>query len=182
LCAGSRPSLHCGPWQPSLTTQTTQSPRKYRRGIFLPERSRLSSILFSNTLGSHAMRDSRLELSCNACRQKGFWGQTTGTPRLHTRWPCCTSGERYNALLSAPTRKKRAMTIEKSVLKKLPKVLLHEHLDGVLRPGTVIELAQATGYRDLPTSDPRLWASGFFKGRPKAAWRDICRGSSTRLR
>ena len=36
-----------------------------------------------------------------------------------------------------------------------PKVLLHDHLDGGLRPATIIELAQATGYRDLPASDPR---------------------------
>ena len=34
-----------------------------------------------------------------------------------------------------------------------PKVLLHDHLDGGLRPATVIELADAAGYRDLPTSD-----------------------------
>jgi adenosine deaminase len=56
------------------------------------------------------------------------------------------------------------MKIEKSVLKKLPKVLLHEHLDGVLRPGTVIELAQATGYRDLPTSAPSALGEWFFQG------------------
>ena len=35
-----------------------------------------------------------------------------------------------------------------------PKVLLHDHLDGGLRPQTVIDLAAATGYRDLPTRDP----------------------------
>ncbi|MGQ0838344.1 adenosine deaminase [Actinokineospora sp.] len=34
-----------------------------------------------------------------------------------------------------------------------PKVLLHDHLDGGLRPGTVLELAEASGYRDLPTTD-----------------------------
>ena len=34
-----------------------------------------------------------------------------------------------------------------------PKVLLHDHLDGGLRPSTVIELADAAGYPDLPTSD-----------------------------
>lgn len=33
------------------------------------------------------------------------------------------------------------MTVDHAVLKRLPKVLLHEHLDGVLRPKTVIELA-----------------------------------------
>jgi adenosine deaminase len=34
-----------------------------------------------------------------------------------------------------------------------PKVLLHDHLDGGLRPATVIELADASGYRDLPATD-----------------------------
>jgi adenosine deaminase len=36
---------------------------------------------------------------------------------------------------------------------RAPKVLLHDHLDGGLRPRTVIELAAETGYRDLPTTD-----------------------------
>ena len=35
-----------------------------------------------------------------------------------------------------------------------PKVLLHDHLDGGLRPETVIELADTTGYANLPTTDP----------------------------
>jgi adenosine deaminase len=38
-------------------------------------------------------------------------------------------------------------------IRSAPKVLLHDHLDGGLRPATVIELAEASGYRDLPTSD-----------------------------
>ena len=38
-----------------------------------------------------------------------------------------------------------------------PKVLLHDHLDGGLRPSTVIELADAAGYADLPcTNGPEL--------------------------
>ena len=36
----------------------------------------------------------------------------------------------------------------------LPKVLLHDHLIGGLRPSTFTELADAAGYRRLPTSDP----------------------------
>ena len=36
---------------------------------------------------------------------------------------------------------------------KAPKVLLHDHLDGGMRPETVIELAAETGYHDLPTTD-----------------------------
>jgi adenosine deaminase len=38
-------------------------------------------------------------------------------------------------------------------LLKAPKVLLHDHLDGGLRPATVVELAAATGYAALPTTD-----------------------------
>src|SRR5262245_50603497 len=34
-----------------------------------------------------------------------------------------------------------------------PKALLHDHLDGGLRPATIVELAQAVGHR-LPESDP----------------------------
>jgi len=34
-----------------------------------------------------------------------------------------------------------------------PKVLLHDHLDGGLRPQTIIELAQSVGYGALPATD-----------------------------
>jgi adenosine deaminase len=37
---------------------------------------------------------------------------------------------------------------------RAPKVLLHDHLDGGLRPATVVELARDTGYDRLPTTDP----------------------------
>ena len=46
----------------------------------------------------------------------------------------------------------------------LPKVLLHEHLDGVLRPATVIDLAQSTHYVELPTTDPSALAEWFHQG------------------
>jgi adenosine deaminase len=35
-----------------------------------------------------------------------------------------------------------------------PKVLLHDHLDGGLRPQTIIELAQSADYPALPATDP----------------------------
>ncbi len=38
------------------------------------------------------------------------------------------------------------MKLDKRRLSVLPKVLLHEHLDGVLRPQTVIDLAKETKY------------------------------------
>ncbi|MFG2638042.1 adenosine deaminase [Streptomyces sp. NPDC048362] len=39
-------------------------------------------------------------------------------------------------------------------IRRAPKVLLHDHLDGGLRPDTVVELARETGYAELPESDP----------------------------
>jgi len=38
-------------------------------------------------------------------------------------------------------------------IRQVPKVLLHDHLDGGPRPATIVELAAETGYRSLPTSD-----------------------------
>jgi adenosine deaminase len=48
--------------------------------------------------------------------------------------------------------------------KRLPKVLLHEHLDGGLRPGTVIELAGELGYTGLPTVDAAGLGQWFHRG------------------
>ena len=49
-------------------------------------------------------------------------------------------------------------------LAALPKVLLHEHLDGGLRPKTVIDLALDAGYAELPTHDPAELAAWFHRG------------------
>jgi adenosine deaminase len=38
-------------------------------------------------------------------------------------------------------------------IRAVPKVLLHDHLDGGLRPSTIIDLAEQTGYRGLPSTD-----------------------------
>jgi adenosine deaminase len=43
----------------------------------------------------------------------------------------------------------------------LPSVLLHDHLDGGLRPRTVLELAEAGGYRDLPADNDLDLAAWF---------------------
>jgi adenosine deaminase len=56
------------------------------------------------------------------------------------------------------------MKLDQSLLRSLPKVLLHEHLDGVLRPQTVIELARDVGYRDLPKADADQLAKWFHQG------------------
>ena len=39
-------------------------------------------------------------------------------------------------------------------IRTAPKVLLHDHLDGGLRPQTVIDLAAEIGYGELPSTDP----------------------------
>ncbi|HWC70686.1 MAG TPA: adenosine deaminase [Actinomycetota bacterium] len=46
----------------------------------------------------------------------------------------------------------------------LPLVLLHDHLDGGLRPETMVELADATGYRALPSDDPSSLAAWMTRG------------------
>src|SRR5271156_6036756 len=56
------------------------------------------------------------------------------------------------------------MKLEHGVLESLPKVLLHEHLDGVLRPQTVVELARSGKYDRLPTEDPDELARWFHQG------------------
>jgi adenosine deaminase len=43
---------------------------------------------------------------------------------------------------------------------KAPKALLHDHLDGGLRPATVVELADAIGHR-LPETDPEALGAWF---------------------
>ncbi len=61
------------------------------------------------------------------------------------------------------------MKLDKTLLHRLPKVLLHEHLDGVLRPWTVIDLAGQANYTGLPTTDPQALADWFHQGANKGS-------------
>jgi len=54
--------------------------------------------------------------------------------------------------------------IELAVIRQAPKVVLHDHLDGGLRPRTVIELARDARYNALPTTDPTELATFFTAG------------------
>src|SRR5688500_16283717 len=49
-------------------------------------------------------------------------------------------------------------------IRKAPKVLLHDHLDGGLRPSTVVELARETGYTNLPSTDAAELGGWFTEG------------------
>ena len=54
------------------------------------------------------------------------------------------------------------LTLE--TIRSAPKALLHDHLDGGLRPATVIDLAREYGYRSLPTEDVDELAAWFRRG------------------
>ena len=48
-------------------------------------------------------------------------------------------------------------------IRRVPKVVLHDHLDGGLRPTTVLDLADTTGHR-LPATDADGLAAWFQRG------------------
>ncbi len=54
------------------------------------------------------------------------------------------------------------MTIDEPAIRALPKVVLHDHLDGALRPATIVELAGAVGHT-LPTTDPDELGAWFLQ-------------------
>jgi len=68
------------------------------------------------------------------------------------------------------------MRLDRSLLRSLPKVLLHEHLDGVLRPRTIIELAREIGYAEIPTQDPDDLAAWFHRGANKGNLAEYLQG------
>jgi len=56
--------------------------------------------------------------------------------------------------------------LARETIVRAPKVLLHEHLDGGLRPTTILELARENNYRELPTSDPDELRRSFIVDAP----------------
>ena len=54
--------------------------------------------------------------------------------------------------------------ITEEMVKKIPKVELHDHLDGGLRPRTIVELADDHGIKDLPSRNPDELAEWFHRG------------------
>ena len=66
--------------------------------------------------------------------------------------------------------------LSEDFLRALPKVLLHEHLDGGLRPQTVIDLAVENGYTGLPSSHPVELASWFHRGAQRGSLPEYLEG------
>ena len=69
----------------------------------------------------------------------------------------------FGSWISGPPEYRVAMPtpVNPDTVRTAPKVLLHDHLDGGLRPQTVIELADATGYSDLPATEPEALGNWF---------------------
>jgi len=62
------------------------------------------------------------------------------------------------------------------IINKVPKVLLHDHLDGGLRTETVIALADRINYKKLPTTDPNKLSDWFFEGANKGNLVEFLKG------
>src|SRR4051794_37374922 len=83
-----------------------------------------------------------------AQRARGRHLAAVSSGRTTMSWPSQVRGHRVgNVGRVAP------LTVESII--RAPKVLLHDHLDGGLRPETVLELAEEHGYRQLPESEPK---------------------------
>jgi adenosine deaminase len=50
------------------------------------------------------------------------------------------------------------------IIRRAPKALLHDHLDGGLRPSTIVELAAEYGYAELPTTNVEDLAAHIRRG------------------
>src|SRR3954451_2380872 len=77
-----------------------------------------------------------------------------GSPARHDRLFRCASG-----LRSAP-RDGGTGVLTADTIREAPKALLHDHLDGGLRPATVVDLAREYGYDRLATTEvgrPGRW-------------------------
>lgn len=64
----------------------------------------------------------------------------------------------------------------REIVQSVPKVLLHDHLDGGLRPSTIIDLAKDIKYHKLPTQDPEELQNWFFEGANKGSLVEFLRG------
>jgi adenosine deaminase len=73
------------------------------------------------------------------------------------------------------SKKEWNMTTEE-ILRSVPKVLLHDHLDGGLRAQTVIDLAKELNYKKLPTTDAGELSEWFHRGANKGSLPEYLQG------
>src|SRR3954451_20965611 len=57
-----------------------------------------------------------------------------------------------------------ATMLRAETIREAPKAVLHDHLDGGLRPSTIVDLASEFGYDGLPTADPDELAGHIRRG------------------
>ena len=72
-----------------------------------------------------------------------------------------------------------AVALPPSIVARAPKALLHDHLDGGLRPQTIVDLAAESGYDGLPTTDAVELGQWFLDSADSAPWCDTSRRSRT---
>ena len=66
--------------------------------------------------------------------------------------------------------------LTRELINSVPKVLLHDHLDGGVRPQTIIELADELKYSKLPTRDVGELANWFYVGANKGSLVEFLKG------
>ncbi len=75
------------------------------------------------------------------------------------------------------TKRRGHFQLTEEDIRELPKVLLHDHLDGGLRPETVIELARKNNVK-LPYWDPLKLADWFYRGANRGSLKEYLEGFS----
>jgi adenosine deaminase len=65
--------------------------------------------------------------------------------------------------------------LSKEFIKRVPKVLLHDHLDGGLRPRTIVELARKQDFK-LPHNEPEKLALWFYTGAKRGSLTEYLKG------
>lgn len=71
--------------------------------------------------------------------------------------------------------KVKNINLNEDLVRKLPKVLLHDHLDGGLRPETIISLAKSHKLK-LPETDPQRLAKWLFEGANRGNLKEYLKG------
>ena len=75
-----------------------------------------------------------------------------------------------------PDATSESTALDHDLIRRMPKVLLHDHLDGGLRPGTVIDLARDLDQVELSTEDPEELGDWFFRGANRGSLTDYLEG------